>query len=196
VRRFRAEAAAAARLKHPHIISIHEVSDVDGQHFFAMDLVEGLNLAERTREGPLPSRQAADLVAQIAEAVQHAHEQGVLHRDLKPSNVLVDATGKPFVTDFGLARPLDAGSSLTMTGQVIGTPAYMPPEQATGKGTVGPAADIYSLGALLYHLLTGRAPFVGGTTAETLRHVVEQEPVSPQLLNPEVPRDLATICLK
>ncbi len=196
VRRFRVEAAAAAKLKHPHIVSIHEVSEEDGQHYLVMDLIEGTNLAERTREGPLPSREAAEMVANIADAVQHAHEQGVLHRDLKPSNVLIDATNKPFVTDFGLARPLDADSSLTMTGQVLGTPSYMPPEQAMGKGTVGPAADIYSLGALLYHLLTGHAPFVGGSTAETLRHVVEQEPVAPQLLNPEVPRDLASLCLK
>ncbi len=196
VRRFKVEAAAAAKLKHANIVAIHEVGETDGQHWFAMDLVEGSNLMERTREGPLAPRVAAGLVAAIADAVQHAHERGVLHRDLKPSNVLVDGDGQPFVTDFGLARTLEGDSSLTLTGQVLGTPGYMPPEQATGKGTVGPAADIYSLGALLYHLLTGRAPFVGGTPAETMRHVVEQEPVSPQLLNPEVPRDLASVCLK
>jgi serine/threonine protein kinase/WD40 repeat protein len=196
VKRFRAEAAAAAKLKHPNIIAIYEVGEEQGQHYFAMDLIQGVNLAERTRDGPLAARDAAELVATMADAVQHAHEQGVLHRDLKPSNVLVDATGKPFVTDFGLARPLDSDSSLTMTGQILGTPGYMPPEQAEGKGTVGPAADIYSLGAVLYHLLTGRAPFVGGSAAETLRHVTEQEPVSPQLLNPEVPADLTSVCLK
>jgi len=181
LKRFKVEAGAAAKLKHPHIVAIHEVGEQNGRHYFAMDLVEGGDLARHTREGPLPPRQAAELVATIAEAVQHAHEKGVLHRDLKPANVLLDGEGRPFVTDFGLARSLDADSSLTLTGQVLGTPGYMPPEQATGAGTVGPAADIYSLGAVLYHLLTGRAPFVGGTPAETMRHVVEQEPVSPQL---------------
>ena len=196
VRRFKVEAGAAAKLKHPNIVAIHEVGEQDGQHYFAMDLIEGTNLSRHTREGPLPPRAAAELVATIAEAVQHAHGRGVLHRDLKPSNVLLDGQGQPFVTDFGLARSLEADSSLTLTGQVLGTPGYMPPEQATGLGTVGPAADIYSLGAVLYHLLTGRAPFVGGTPAETMRHVVEQEPVSPQLVNPEVPRDLTSVCLK
>ena len=196
VRRFRVEAMAAAKLKHPNIVAIHEVDEDQGQQYFAMDLIEGTNLAQRTGEGSLAPVQAAALVATVADAVQHAHEQGVLHRDLKPSNVLIDASGKPFVTDFGLARPLDTDSDLTMTGQILGTPGYMPPEQATGKGSVGPAADIYSLGAMLYHLLTGRAPFVGGTSTETLRHVLDQEPVSPQLLNPEVPRDLASVCLK
>ncbi len=196
VKRFRVEAAAAARLKHPHIVAIHEIGEHEGQHYFAMDLVEGTDLARHTRSGPMPAMEAARIAATIAEAVQHAHEKGVLHRDLKPSNVLLDGQGQPFVTDFGLARSLDADSSLTVTGQVLGTPGYMPPEQAMGRGTVGPAADIYSLGAVLYHLLTGRAPFVGGTPAETMRHVVEQEPVSPQLLNPEVPRDLVSVCLK
>ncbi len=196
VRRFRVEAAAAARLKHPHIVAIHEIGEHEGQHYFAMDLVEGADLARHTRAGPMPAAEAARITATIAEAVQHAHEKGVLHRDLKPSNVLLDGQGQPFVTDFGLARSLDADSSLTVTGQVLGTPGYMPPEQAMGRGTVGPAADIYSLGAVLYHLLTGRAPFAGGTPAETMRHVVEQEPVSPQLLNPGVPRDLVSVCLK
>ncbi len=196
MKRFRVEAAAAARLKHPHIVAIHEVGEQDGQHWFAMDLVEGSDLARHTHQGPLPALEAARITATIAEAVQHAHEKGVLHRDLKPSNVLLDGQGQPFVTDFGLARSLDADSSLTVTGQVLGTPGYMPPEQAMGRGTVGPAADIYSLGAVLYHLLTGRAPFAGGTPAETMRHVVEQEPVSPQLLNPGVPRDLVSVCLK
>lgn len=196
VRRFRAEAAAAANLRHPNIVAIHEVGELDGQRYFAMDLIDGTNLAERTREGPLPPQEAAALVAVIAGAVQHAHEHGTLHRDLKPSNVLIDAAGNPFVTDFGLTRPLDGDSSLTLTGQVLGTPGYMPPEQAAGRGAAEPSADIYSLGALLYHLLTGRAPFVGRTTVETLRHVIEQEPVSPQLLNPEVPRDLTSVCLK
>ncbi len=196
VRRFKVEAAAAAKLKHPNIVSIFEVGECEGQHYFAMDLVAGGSLAERTRDGVLPPRAAAELSATVAEAVQHAHERGVLHRDLKPSNVLVDSEDRPFVTDFGLARTLEEDSNLTLTGQVLGTPGYMPPEQATGKGTVGPAADIYALGALLYHLLAGRPPFLGGTTAETLRRVVEDEPVSVRLLNPEVPRDLAAVCEK
>ncbi|MBL9168384.1 MAG: protein kinase [Verrucomicrobiales bacterium] len=196
VRRFRVEAGAAAKLKHPNIVAIYEVGDHDGQHYFAMDLVEGPNLAQRVRENPLPPREAACLVATIAEAVQHAHERGVLHRDLKPSNVLMDVDGRPYVTDFGLARSLEGDSSLTLTGQILGTPGYMPPEQATGQGSIGPAADIYSLGAVLYYLLTSRAPFVGGTPTETLRHVVEQEPVPPHLVNPEVPRDLESVCLK
>ncbi len=196
VKRFRAEAANAAKLKHPNIVAVHEVGEQGGQHYFAMDLIKGTNLAELTRDGPLPPQRAAELTRKVAEAVQHAHQQGVLHRDVKPSNVLLDPQGEPQVTDFGLARVLDDESSLTLSGQVLGTPGYIAPEQATGTGTVGPAADIYSLGALLYHLVTGRAPFVGGTVGETLRHVVEQEPVSPQLLNPEVPRDLASVCLK
>lgn len=196
VKRFRAEAANAAKLKHPNIVAVHEVGEQGGQHFFAMDLIKGSNLAELTRDGPLPSRRAAELVKKVAEAVQHAHQEGVLHRDIKPSNVLLDAQGEPQVTDFGLARPMDDESSLTLTGQVLGTPGYMSPEQAKGGSTVGPAADIYGLGALLFHLLTGRAPFVGASAAETLTQVLQQEPLSPRLLNPTVPIDLAAVCLK
>jgi len=196
VKRFRAESANAAKLKHPNIVAVHEVGEQDGQHYFAMDLVLGKNLAESTREGPLPPRQAAELVTKVASAVQHAHEQGVLHRDLKPSNVLLDAQGEPQVTDFGLARPMDDESSLTLTGQILGTPGYIAPEQAKGGVAVGPAADVYGLGALLFHLLTGRAPFVGASAAETLTQVLQQEPLSPRLLNPAVPVDLAAVCLK
>ena len=196
VKRFRAEAANAAKLKHPNIVAVHEVGEQGGQHYFAMDLVKGTNLAELTRDGPLPPRRAAELVKKVAEAVQHAHQQGVLHRDVKPSNVLLDAQGEPHVTDFGLARPMDDESSLTLTGQVLGTPGYMAPEQAKGGATVGPAADVYGLGALLFHLLTGRAPFVGASAAETLTQVLQQEPLSPRLLNPAVPVDLAAVCVK
>lgn len=196
VKRFQAEAANAAKLKHPNIVVVHEVGEQGGQHFFAMDLIKGSNLAEVTRDGPLPPRRAAELVAKVAEAVQHAHQQGVLHRDVKPSNVLLDAQGEPHVTDFGLARPMDDESSLTLTGQVLGTPGYMSPEQAKGGGAVGPAADVYGLGALLFHLLTARAPFVGASAAETLTQVLQQEPLSPRLLNPAVPVDLAAVCLK
>lgn len=196
VKRFQAEAANAAKLKHPNIVAVHEVGEQGGQHFFAMDLVQGANLAEATREGPLPPRRAAELVAKVAQAVQHAHQAGVLHRDLKPSNVLLDAQGEPHVTDFGLARPMDDESSLTLTGQILGTPGYIAPEQAKGRGAVGPAADVYGLGALLFHLLTARAPFVGASAAETLTQVLQQEPLSPRLLNPAVPVDLAAVCLK
>ncbi len=208
--RFRAEAAAAAALHHPNIVAVHEISEDKGRQFFSMDFVAGKDLAELTRDGPLPSRQAAELVAKVADAVQHAHDRGILHRDLKPSNVLVDAEGEPRVTDFGLAKrvaqappslvgtahPADAVRPLTLTGQIIGTPGYMSPEQATAKRDIGPAADIYSLGALLYQLVVGRAPFVGETPTAVLRQVEEMEPVSPRLLNLIVPTDLETVCLK
>ena len=196
VKRFQAEAANAAKLKHPNIVAVHEVGEQGGQHYFAMDLIKGTNLAELTRERPLPPRRAAELVRKVAEAVQHAHQQGVLHRDVKPSNVLLDTQGEPQVTDFGLARALDDESSLTQTGQVLGTPGYIAPEQAKGGGAVGPAADVYGLGALLFHLLTGRPPFVGASAAETLTQVLQQEPLSPRLLNPAVPMDLAAGCGK
>ena len=197
VKRFRAEAAAAGKLKHPNIVSIHEVGEEQGQHYLAMDLVSGPNLAQLTRAGSLEPRRAAELTPQIANAVQHAHSQGILHRDLKPSNVMVDSEGVPFVTDFGLARTMDTGSSLTLTGQLLGTPAYMSPEQAAGLSeAVGPAADVYSLGALLFHLLTNRPPFMSNSVPELLRQVAKDEPISPQLLNPSIPPELATICLK
>ena len=202
--RFRGEAAAAAGLHHPNIVAIHEVGEEGGQNFFSMDFVAGQDLAALTRQGPLAARQAAELVRKVARAVQHSHEHGILHRDLKPSNVLVDILGEPHVTDFGLAKRMGPGAdvghpsspTLTLTGQVIGTPGYMSPEQAAGRRALGPATDIYSLGALLYHLLTARAPFAGETPTAVLRQVEEQEPVSPRLLNPSVPRDLETICLK
>ena len=206
--RFRAEAAAAAALHHPHIVAIHEIGEADGRCFFSMDLVAGKDLAELTREGLLPPIEAAALVLKVADAIHYCHERGIVHRDLKPSNVLVDAQGEPHVTDFGLAKrmlaPQPAGGSsgnredapLTVTGQVVGTPGYMSPEQAAASRDVGPLSDIYSLGALLYFLLTGRAPFVGPTAAAILRQVEEQEPPAPRLLNPALPRDLETICLK
>ena len=197
VKRFRSEAAAVGRLKHPNIVAIHDVGEEHGQHFLAMDLVAGPNLAQFTRDGPLEPRRAAEITARIADAVQHAHAQGILHRDLKPSNILMDTRGEVFVTDFGLARPLDSGSSLTLSGQVLGTPAYMSPEQAGGRSdSVGPTADVYSMGALLFHLLTGRPPFVSNSLPELMRLVAKVEPLSPQLLNSLVPRDLATVCLK
>jgi len=195
--RFRAEARAVAGLQHPNIVAIHEVGEHDGQPFFSMEFVAGRTLDEIVREQPLTATRAARYLQQVAEAIQHAHERGVLHRDLKPSNVLIDAEDRPRVTDFGLAKRLEGDPSLTLTGQVLGSPSFMPPEQASSRhGKIGTASDVYSLGALLYHALTGRPPFVGDTIAATLRLVVEAEPVAPRVLLPTLPQDLETICLK
>jgi WD40 repeat protein/predicted Ser/Thr protein kinase len=198
IQRFRREAEAAASLNHPNIVSIHEVGEEEGRAYFSMEMIEGRTLGEVARESPLPARRAAQLVKTIAEAVHFAHERGLLHRDLKPSNVMVDAQGVPHITDFGLAKRLAApNEELTLTGQVLGSPNYMPPEQADPKiGQATVASDVYSLGAIFYHLLTGRAPFMAETLPQTLRLVAETEPVSPRLLNPDVPRDLETICCK
>ncbi len=195
VRRFYHEAQAVAQLDHPGIVPVYEVGEVEGQHYFSMGYVAGGNLEARARQGPLPPSQAAALVEAVAEAVAYAHARGIVHRDLKPANVLLDRDGQPRVTDFGLARHLHADGRLTAKGQVVGTPNFMPPEQATGSADVGPAADVYALGALLYYLLTGRPPFHAATPLETLRQVVEQEPVAPRQLNAAVDRDLETICL-
>jgi WD40 repeat protein/predicted Ser/Thr protein kinase len=197
VRRFRAEASAAASLQHPNIVAIHEVGVHQGQQYFAMDFVQGVSFQKLLAAGPLPAQRAAACLKTIAEAIHYAHERGILHRDLKPSNVIIDANDQPHVTDFGLARRLEADSELTVTGQVLGSPNYMPPEQAAGRrGKLSRRSDIYSLGAMLYHLLTGRPPFIGEALADTLEQVLNVEPVSPRLLNPSVPRDLETICLK
>ncbi len=197
VRRFYAEAEAAAALDHPAIVPIYEVGCHDGQHFYSMGFVEGTSLAGRLLAGPLPSREAAELMTKTARAVAYAHEQGVIHRDLKPSNVLLDARREPRVTDFGLAKRLEGDSELTASGSILGTASYMPPEQALGRiEEVGPLADIYSLGATLYTLLTGRPPFQASSTVETLRQVVEENPPPPRSLDPSLPRDLETICLK
>ena len=195
--RFRVEAEAAARLQHPNIVRIHETGEQDGQPYFSMDYVEGGNLASLVREKPLPAKRAAGYVKTIAEAIHYAHEQGILHRDLKPSNVLIDHADQPHVTDFGLAKRMTKESFLTVTGDVMGSPNFMPPEQAGAKGgKAGRYSDVYSLGGILFYLVTGRPPFVAGTAAETMHHVLNTEPVSPRLLNPSVPQDIATICLK
>jgi WD40 repeat protein len=197
VKRFRAEAAAAASLQHPNIVAIHEVGFREGQHFFAMDYVLGSSLANLTRDGPLSGRRAAGYVKTVAGAIHYAHEHGILHRDLKPANVLIDENDQPRVTDFGLAKDLHKQMDLTLSGQVLGSPSYMSPEQAGAwRGKVGVRSDVYSLGAILYHLLTGRPPFAADTVAKTLHQVQNDEPPSPRLLNPAVPRDLETICLK
>jgi outer membrane protein assembly factor BamB len=197
VLRFRQEAQMAARLQHPGIVALHEVGEHEGQHFFSMDYVEGQSLAELVRERPLPPEKAIRYVRLVAEAVQFAHEQGVLHRDLKPANVLVDRFDVPRVTDFGLAKNVQKGEGLTATGAVLGTPGYMPPEQASAtKGQVGPASDVYSLGAVLYELVTGRPPFRAATPLDTLLQVLEAEPAPPRLLNPGISRNLETVILK
>ena len=198
VHRFRTEAAAAAALQHPNIVSIHEVGVHQGNHFFSMEFVAGQNLGQLVGNRPMPAMKAARYLKEIAEAIEFAHGHGILHRDLKPSNVLVDAsTDHALVTDFGLAKRLDGESSLTMTGQVLGSPPFMPPEQADSRrGRVGRRSDVYSLGGILYFLLTARAPFVGESLEAILGQVFESEPISPHLLNASVPRDLETICLK
>ncbi|MGE0609242.1 MAG: protein kinase [Pirellulales bacterium] len=197
VQRFFAEAEAAARLEHPHIVPIYEIGEHQGQHFFSMKLVEGASLKARLAEGPMPAREAAELLKPLAAAVQFAHERGIVHRDLKPANVLLDRHGWPRVTDFGLAKQFGGDSELTKSGQVMGTPSYMPPEQAAGEiGQIGPHSDVYSLGAILYCALTGRPPFQAASVMETLQQVQNREPVAPRQLNPTVDRDLETICLK
>jgi WD40 repeat protein/predicted Ser/Thr protein kinase len=197
VKRFRAEAVSAAALQHPNIVAIHEVGIHEGRHFFVMDFVEGQSLAQIAKNELLTSKRAAAYLKTIAEAVHYAHERGILHRDLKPSNVLIDAQDQPRIVDFGLARRLDGASELTVTGQVLGSPNYLPAEQATARrGRVSRRTDVYALGATLYHLLTGRPPFQAESFSQTLDLVLHSEPVAPRLLNPSVPRDLETICLK
>jgi WD40 repeat protein len=194
--RFRAEAGALARLQHPNIVQIHEVGEHDGLPYLALEYVDGGSLARRPGGTPLPVRAAAELVRTLAGAVHHAHRMGVVHRDLKPANVLLTAAGTPKVTDFGLAKILEQEGE-THSGAVLGTPGYMAPEQAAGRiRDVGPAADVYALGAILYELLTGRPPFTGATVLDTLEQVRTQEPVPPRRLQPKTPRDLETVCLK
>ena len=195
--RFQREAEAAAGLRHPNVVQIYDVGDAGGHPYFTMELVDGGSLAQRLIGAPQPARQAAELVATLAEAVQAAHECGIVHRDLKPSNVLLAIDGAPKISDFGLARRQEDGPGLTQTGAVLGTPSYMAPEQARGRmDAVGPATDIYALGAILYELLTGRPPFRAASAAETVQQVIGQVPAQPSRLNDQVPRDLETICLK
>jgi serine/threonine protein kinase/tetratricopeptide (TPR) repeat protein len=197
LKRFRLEAEAAASLNHPCIIPIYEIGERDGSCYFSMGLLEGGRLDESIKRKPVSTRGAAGLIAKLARAVHYAHERGVLHRDIKPGNILLDAKGEPHLTDFGLARLVETESDVTRTSEVMGTPSYMAPEQAAGNNMqVINATDVYGLGAVLYHLLTGHPPFVGGTTYETVRLLLETEPRQPRLLSPKVDRDLATICLK
>jgi serine/threonine protein kinase len=215
--RFRAEAEAVARLQHPNIVQIYAVGDKDGLPFCAFEFVEGGSLDKRINGTPLPVRDAAQLLETLARAVHHAHQHGIVHRDLKPANILVSGgvvsggvangerptthhspltTHQLKITDFGLAKKIDAESDQTRSGAVVGTPSYVSPEQAAGKKDIGPATDIYALGAILYEMLTGRPPFRGETVMDTLFMVLTEEPVPPVRLRPKVPRDLETICLK
>ncbi len=197
VKRFYTAAEAAANLDHPGIVPIFEVGEHEGQHYFSMGFVEGQSLSQRLAGGPLPSREAAELVRRVTEAIEYAHRRGVIHRDLKPANILLDHDGNPRVTDFGLAKKAEGDSGLTGSGQIMGTPSYMPPEQAGGKrGEVGPPADVYALGATLYALVTGRPPFQAATAMDTVIQVISDEPVPPRRRNASIPRDLETICLK
>jgi serine/threonine protein kinase/TolB-like protein/Tfp pilus assembly protein PilF len=197
VKRFRLEAEAAACLEHPCIVPIYEVGERDGACYFSMKFVEGGQLDEVVRRAPMSIPQAVELIAKVARTVHYAHEHAILHRDIKPGNILLDASGEPHLTDFGLARLLETESGITHTLDVLGTPSYMAPEQALGNNAaVSSATDVYGLGAVLYQLLTGQPPFAGGTTYETIKLLLDTEPRQPRLLNPKIDRDLSTICLK
>ncbi len=195
--RFRAEAEAAARLDHPNVVPVYAVDSHAGELFIVMRYVEGTTLARRLADGPITAVEAARLLVPVCRAIQYAHEHGVLHRDLKPSNILIDTEGRPHVSDFGLAKRVDAVESLTLSGAVLGTPSYMAPEQvAAGRGAVGPRSDVYALGAILYQCLTGRPPFLAASSFDTLLLVLEQDPVPPRVLNPRASADLEMIALK
>ncbi len=201
--RFHGEAEAAARLDHPHIVPLLEVGDYEGRPYFSMKYIPGITLSQRLAEGPLPAREAAELLLPVCRAIAAAHAGGVLHRDLKPANILIDDAGRPHVTDFGLAKRINtadeptAAHSLTHSGAIVGSPSYMAPEQAAGnRGDIGPAGDVYSLGAVLYHMLTGRPPFQAATPVDTLLQVLEQDPLPPRVLTPGVDPDLELIALK
>ena len=195
--RFQREAEAAAQLRHPNIVAIHEVGEHEGRSYFSMDFIEGKTLSSLLKEEKLPPARAAALVKTLAGAVHFAHQRGTLHRDLKPQNILISPDGQPHILDFGLARPVEREAGLTRTGDVMGSPSYMPPEQATGRiGDIGPASDVYALGTILYEAITGSPPFTGETAVEVLTQVIDSDPVPPRKKNPNVPADLETICLK
>ena len=196
-KRFRAEAEAAARLDHPGIVPVHEVGELEGRPYFSMKYIRGPTLSRMLADGPLPPHEAARILTAVARAIHFAHKNGVLHRDLKPSNILIDEDGQPHLTDFGLAKQIADAASLTKSGAVLGTPAYMAPEQAGGaRGEVSPASDVYSLGAILYHMLTGRPPFQAASPVDTVLMVLEQDPAPPRVVNAKADRDLEMIALR
>lgn len=196
--RFDAEAQAAAKLSHPNIIPIYEIGEFDGRSFFCMRLIQGQSLAERLVRGPMPTERAASVMHDISSAIEYAHQQGVLHRDLKPSNVMLDDEGAAYIADFGLAKVIDSRqATLTKTGAIMGTPSYMAPEQAAGeRGRVSASTDVYALGAILYHILTGRPPFLGSSPIETVMMVLETDPVAPRAINQRADRRLDMICMR
>jgi serine/threonine-protein kinase len=197
VARFAAEAEAAAGLDHPAIVPVHGVGEEEGQPYFTMKLIEGTTLAARLAAGPIPAREAAAILLPVCRAIHFAHGRGVLHRDLKPSNILIDRDGRASVADFGLARRLEGHPSLTRTGAVLGTPSYMAPEQAAGgRGGLTARTDVHGLGAILYHMLAGRPPYVGAGPVETVLQVLGEDPLPPRLLNPRADRDLEMVALK
>jgi WD40 repeat protein/tRNA A-37 threonylcarbamoyl transferase component Bud32 len=197
IHRFHTEAEAAARLHHPNIVAVHDFGEIEGQHFYTMDFVEGRSLAQCTRAGPTAAERAAGWVRALAEAMHYAHQRGILHRDLKPSNVLIDQEGRPRITDFGLAKLMLSDGDLTVTGQVMGSPSYMAPEQAEGRWhDVSIRSDVYALGAVLYELVTGHPPFRADSAMATLKLVIERPAVPPRQRNSGLPEDLDAICLK
>ena len=195
--RFRVEAEAAARIQHENIVRIHEVGEHQGRPFISMEFVPGGTLSRKLAGAPQLPRAAAEMIETLARAIHVAHECKIVHRDLKPGNILLAPDGTPKIVDFGLAKRLEPGPGLTHTGIIMGTPSYMAPEQAAGKSqNVGPAADIYALGAILYEMLTGRPPFRAASTLDTLNQIIKEEPVSPTKLQSRIPFDLEVICLK
>src|SRR5437868_10375270 len=197
LKRFRREAESAASLEHPCIVPIYEVGERDGSCYFSMKLVEGGQLDDVVRREPITIRRAVELIAKVARIVHYAHEHRILHRDIKPGNILLDKKGEPHLTDFGLARLVEHESTVTNSLDILGTPSYMAPEQAAGQTkNLTAAADVYALGAVFYHMLTGHPPFTGGTTYETIRMVLETEPRTPRAWNSKIDSDLSTICLK
>jgi eukaryotic-like serine/threonine-protein kinase len=201
IERFRVEAMAASQLAHPHIVPVYQVGESDGQPYFTMQFIDGTTLARRLADGPIPAMDAARLLVPVCKAVHYAHDHGVLHRDLKPSNILIDREGNPYVSDFGLAKRIDVDPTLTPSGGLVGTPSYMPPEQAGSLGParrapLGPASDVYSLGAILYHMLTGRPPFQAATPIETMLLALEHDPIAPRVLNPRANPDLEMVALQ
>jgi serine/threonine protein kinase len=197
VKRFYTEAEAAASLEHSNIVPIYEIGEHEGQHFFSMALVDGKSLAEPLKNGPLGAKEAAEIMSKVSDAIDYAHSKGIIHRDIKPANILIDAKGEPKITDFGLARIDEGDSILTRTGLILGTPSFMPPEQASGKvRDIGAHSDVYSIGATLYCLLTGQAAFQGSSPLETLNMVLNEPAKEPRSIVPSIPKDLQTICMK